>query len=333
MVMARYIKKEKVEVVKPVAAKPPVFEDSTGLTEKKLNFGFWYIEHLKQLKKLFIAFLVLISVIGWGIFFYGFLHYIFVGMIEDQKLVDDLTRINVASHDYFKNTQPLELKMGNVQVINNGTAGSYDFIAVAENPNPRHWAELEFAFAGSGVETPVEKSFIYPSEKKILISMSQEFGSFPADAAIRIKTLNWHPIKSKEIPDWNKFSEEHLNFKITGIKLNSEGKTVLSDKESLNKVDFEVLNSSAYNYWRADFLVLLYQGGQAVSASKYGLENFMSGKSYNISLSWPSSVSYASEVKVIPEVNIMDKKNYMDFVGTTGAGGQKDEINTRNGNY
>jgi len=317
MDMAKYIKTEKEEPENPVINKAaaPAYEDSMGLTEKKLNWGFWYIEHLKQLKKARLIALVVISLLAWGYFFYGFLHYIFVGMKEDQLLVDNSVKVTVASHGYFENSQPKDLILGEVQVMNNGSAGSYDFVIEAENPNPRHWAEIEYSFTSNGEETQIARGFILPKEKKFFTVLSQDLNSFPAGAALNIKSIGWHPIKAKEISDWDKYYSARFNFEVKDIEFNPGGKTILSEKENLDKVEFAVTNNTTYNYWNVDFLILLLQGSRVASVTRYSQDSFMSGQTYKESVSWPSTVSYSSEIKVIPELNILAKDIYIDYQG------------------
>lgn len=315
--MAKYIKTEKEEPVKPASTKaaPPAYEDSMGITDKKLKWGLWYIEHLKQLKKSYKYFLIAVSVLAWGYFFFGFFHYIFIGMKEDQAVLDGLVNVKSIGHDYFSANKAKDIKIIFVQALNNGSDGSYDLVAEIENPNPRHWAELEYTFTVYGKEIFPRTGFILPGEKKYLVSLSEELSGFPADAQIVFKKVSWHPVKAKEIPDWEQYAREHLDFKINDAKFTTSGSELLSEKLSMANVEFEAVNNSPYNYWSVDFIVLVYQGERIVSASTYGKDNFMSGQSYKIALNWPTSVTSAQRVEVIPELNIFKKDIYIDFTG------------------
>ncbi|MFA6106783.1 MAG: hypothetical protein WC745_03890 [Patescibacteria group bacterium] len=304
----------------PRKASPPAYADQTGLTDKKLNFGLWYILHLKRLRKALIGFLIAVSVFGWGYFFYGFVYYIFVGMKEDQALVDNAANVRVAGHEYFESNQPEPLQTGDVQTLANGSAGTYDFLLEAKNPNPRHWAEFTYTFRVNGEELSEKKDFILPGEEKIIISLSEESEATPYSAEFKINKIAWHPVKAKEIPDWRKFKDEHLNIAIENPKFDISGDGQNAKKTNFANVQFAAANKTAYNYWSVDFLALLYQGSRIISLSSYTEENFMSGESHDISLSWATSASYASEVKIIPRLNIMRNDIYMDFEGQPGPG-------------
>ncbi len=293
----------------------PAYQDPMGITDKKLNFGLWYILHLKRLRKTLIGFLIAVAVFSWGYFFYGFLSYIFIGMSEDQVLVDNLVKTGAMDHEYFESQQPKPLETGKVQVLANGTAKTYDFLAEIKNSNLRHWAEITYAFRTSGADLTEKKDFILPGEEKMFIALSEELESFPFNSEFIIKNISWHPVKTKEIPDWQFFKDEHINFPVENIKFNFGKDGSPDDKINFANVQFAATNKTAYNYWSVDFLALLYQGGRVVSVSSYTKDNFMSGAGYDIAMSWPTSISSASEVKIIPSLNIMRDDVYMDFEG------------------
>lgn len=315
MSMAKYIKPEKEEVIKPSAPKAPGYVDPMGITDKKLDFGLWYIEHLAQLKKLLKIFLIIVSVIGWGYFFFGFFYYIFIGMKEDQALIDNMVKTKTIDHSYIESNQANDLIVGDVQVLSNGSAGSYDLIVEIENPNSRHWGEVDYNFRVNGKDGINRSGFILPGEKKFFLSLSEDLGTEAYTAEIVIKKASWHPIKTKEIPDWQKFYNERLAIEIKDAKFTSTDSRLLEEKYNMANVEFEAFNNSPYNYWSVDFIILVYQGERIISASSFAKESFMSGQSYKINLNWPTTVISASSVKVIPELNIIKKDIYINPVG------------------
>jgi hypothetical protein len=301
-------------------APPSAYKDPMGITTDKLDFGLWYILHLKRLRKVLIGFLIATAVFSWGYFFYGFLSYIFIGMTEDQALVDNAVKTRVASHEYFESVKAKSLEISEVRALANGTTGTYDFLAEIKNPNSRHWAEINYAFRSNNIDLPEKKDFILPGEEKMFVLLSEELESFPFNPEFVIKDIAWHPLKAKEIPDWQSFRDARLNFAIDNINWSLGEDSRPDDKIKFANVQFAVANKTAYNYWNVDFLVLLYQGERVASISSYAKDNFMSGQSYDIALTWPTSVSYASEIKIIPRLNIMRDDIYADFSGQPGIG-------------
>ena len=292
------------------------YEDLTGLTEKRLDLGLWYVEHLHQLKKYFIIFLIFIATISWSYFLFGFIYYLSIGMKEDQKLANETANSGIITHEYFTKNQPMHLNYGTTITFPSGSASKYDFFTEIENPNNKHWVEFDYYYAVNGESLEKLKAFILPGEKKPIIALGRELKAHPFDPRIIIENIAWHRIATKEINDIEKFKSDHAAFTVKDFKFNPSKGSSAADKVIFNELEGEITNSTVYNYWNANFIIILYQGGQPVSVGKYGIENFLSGSSYQVNLTWPGDIGKVDEVKVIGDTNIFEKNNYMKFEGT-----------------
>jgi hypothetical protein len=119
--------------------------------------------------------------------------------------------------------------------------GSYDFSAFLENPNERFKATFKYCFKIDGVQFLCDNSFIFPSERKILTAFNKEINNLQSNVSLEIENVAWQRIDNREIPNWQQYLNERLNFSLRDINLNTNN--------DLNNLSFEITNNSAYSYY------------------------------------------------------------------------------------
>jgi len=105
---------------------------------------------------------------------------------------------------------------------------------------------------------------------------------------------------------------------VSDVKFTPAAQTGLSDRISLNQVDFTAENRSAYSYWDVYFVILLYQRGAIVGANHYTISPLMSGESEAVTMSWPGQFGLLSQVEAIPAVDYLDEKTIIRPEGGSG---------------
>ena len=295
------------------------YQDLEGLTEKRLDWGLWFVERRRKFKIASVVILILVSALSWGLTLYSFVYYIFQGMNQDEAVVRQLVRAGAAVHDYVVATAPVDLTYYPVNIFNSGDK-KYDFIAQVANLNKRHWGELEYTFVVNGQELPSQEGFILPEETKYFMALGQNSESIPYGAQFVVKKLAWHRIDAHQIPDWESFKAKHENITIQDIQT-LPGSSQAPGKVNLGEVDFTAINQTAYNYADTDFVILLYSGSNLIGANRYQVDEFDSGEEKKIVLGWPDIPSGVSETRVIPEVNYMLADSYLKYRGEAGSDG------------
>lgn len=299
------------------AEKIEKYKDVEGLSTKKLNFGLWYVKHCRQLRLLLIIFLIITASISWAYTIYGFAYYIIRGMNEDERLIREMANTNIIGHDYVEQISARDLKYYPIKVLNS-TQGKYDFIVQIQNPNQKWSAEFDYYFLAGGKKVNRAKGFILYGETKYFMALAQEFSRKPAAVKLVIENISWSRINQHKIADWREFRNNHLNIITKDIEFKPGRQSGLSEKVSLNQLDFTAINKTVYNYWDVSFMILLYQGQNIININKYSISDFMSGQERQIQVVWSGKIVRVGSIEIIPEINIMDGDNYIKYEGGIG---------------
>jgi len=283
------------------------YEDpSADFSEGQLKFASWYVSHKLLLKKIFIGFLIGLNVIFWGYGLYGLvIHYFIEGPRLDQALRElgrspDLAAIRAL-------IEPQSLEIGTVSILSGGK-GKYDLSAKVSNQNPAWRTEFDYNFVADGKALPVRHGFILPNEEKLLINLGAESTARIRSASIEISNLRWSRVDAHEISDYEAWSSERLNFVFENVKFSP---AVITDGITVSRVTFNARNLTAYSFWDVGFYIFLYRGSSLVTINYITLEEFISGQTRQVEVSWFESLPTVTQVKVVPEVNIFDPKVYM----------------------
>jgi len=230
------------------------YKDPEGLTINKLKFGFWFVKNKRYFRLFFIIFLITVSAVSWTYSIYGFTYYLLKGMEEDNKIITNLAQINIFNSDFINRLKPVNLQILPVKVLDLYN-GKYDLAVKVNNLNPKHWAEIEYSFLTSAEEVGRGNNFILPAESKYFLSLSQALKSGDTgNVKFNIINLSWHRLDAREMPDWNKFRDDHLN----GMTIDNEKFIPATDdnlfnKAKINYFEFDFANNTPYNYWDIDF--------------------------------------------------------------------------------
>lgn len=280
--------------------------DFTDLTEKQLKFATWYVEHKMLLKKILIGFLIALSVVFWGYGLYGLINYYFIEAPRFSRTLRELSR----SVDYSvirARLEPKSLELGTVSIISAGK-DEYDLVVKIFNSNPVWRVEFSYNFIVDGKDLPSKKGFVLPGEEKFLLDLGVESKIKPRQANLEISDLAWRRIDAHEIQNYASFRDERLNFVFEEVKFLP---AVIRDKIATSRVSFNVRNATAYSYWDVGFYIFLYRGTSLAGVNYITLEEFVSGQTRPVEVSWFEPLASVTQVKIIPEVNIFDPRVYM----------------------
>lgn len=288
------------------------YKDPEGLSVTKLETGLWFLKNRKKFLYAFYTILIVISVVSWSIFIYSFGHYVLIGMVEDSKMLDGLTRFNNAIPIILQR-QKAEPLMVQAPSILTGIGAKTDFVTKIINPNQTHWAEFKYVYKDNNGNIIIEhENFILPNESKHLLSLGHEgLGSKPK-LDFEFSDISWGRVTGHNYPDWEAYKAEHLNIEISNKKFTPAMSTILTETLSLNEVSFTAKNLTAYNYYDVVFIILLSDNTRIVSANQYYAENFLSGESRDIILNWPGRLGRIRNIDIAPEINITDEQAYVN---------------------
>lgn len=291
-----------------------------GITTKQLDFSLWFLSSKKFFKKLFIFFLVVISAVSWSYSIYHIAYYLAKGMNDDRVLLSELAKNNLIGHDYILSISPQNISASSVLVFPLGD-NRYDFLIELKNPNYNYWVDFDYCFFSDTQNIVCGEAFLMPGEKKHIIELAKEINSGSKNIRFTVDNISWQRTDLHKYPDWQNFVNYHLDIPMENIDFKSIAQSGLSDKVGYNSLYFTAFNKTPYNYWSVDFNILLKRSGKVVSVNKYNLQEFISGETREIEISWPGKLNNISDIEITPIINILDQNNYMDF--NSGSGLEK----------
>ena len=277
--------------------------DPEGLSVSKMNIGLWLVTHRKQILFLPVGFLIIISILTWAYTIYGLGYYIFFGMKQDKQLASELLEPGLVGHDFFLSRAAKAMLVEPARILKSGV-DSYDILAVIANPNEGHWGRIIYRFIADGEAVYESDGFILPGERKYLLALNQKLDGQSANIKLVLDEVQWSRIDRHEYPDWPEFAADRLNIAVEDIVFTPAKATVLTEKINLNDLHFSAINNTIFNYYKIDFVILLYQLNNIIGVNKYSLSNFMSNEKREINITWPGSLSRVDDVVIVPEINI-----------------------------
>lgn len=272
------------------------------LTPKKLKIAYFWVTKKKLLKKIFFGIFIIIDIIIWSYFLYHFTLYLSQSK-EYQEMEKELGQsININYEELHKNIVPLTPEVVFSKAIFLGR-GRYNFICLVRNHNQNWHANLlRYHFIWSNGESPLATNFLLPGEEKFLISFNSQINEPPINFSCQVENIQWQRVRQ----DKNYLLEIPKQFLIKDLKYlpaQQEGERDITT--------FKFINSSIYNFWQTNLIVVLYQGQEVVAIEQTSLKEIFSQEEREVKIIWPSSFSFISEIKVFPEINVLDLSSFM----------------------
>ncbi|MFA6603763.1 MAG: hypothetical protein WCT10_02880 [Patescibacteria group bacterium] len=279
------------------------------LTEDQLKWGYWWVTHKVQVRKIFAIALVVLDValVGYGSF--GFIDWFFLSGARERQEIGLLAE-TVTDFPYFHaRFAPRELAIEGTSVLEAGE-GSYDLATRVANPNPQWWANFNYQFlSGSEPLGALQRGYILPGEVKYLSGLGTKAASFPSGAEVAITDLVWHRVNNHIVrPDYAVWSAARLNFLLSDIKFQAPDP---SDQLKVSRASFTLKNDSGYGYWKVGFFVALLRGEQVVAANYVTVSELRAGDVRPVEASWFSDLPPVDRVEITPEVNLFDDRVFI----------------------
>lgn len=280
-----------------------------GLSDQQLRYGYWYVTHKEQLKKLLNGFLIAFSVICYSyvlintIIFYGFQYN------DYRQGIDTISLDYVNVLGVHNQNQILPLDVLSRKVIASSD-GKIDIVALVKNPNQR-WAlaSFDYSFSVSGKVYPKQQSFLLPGEQKYVLLLNVD-GLGSGTPQIFIDNYQW-----QRVTNYDLWAPERLKFTIKNKQFVAARQGEISDRLPVSEATADISNDSAYNYHEVELQVALFSGNTLVGINRIPLQDFKSGDKRSISARWTQSLPVVTSVDIIPTVNIIDQSVYKDFKG------------------
>ena len=281
------------------------YHDLGGLSLREMNIGLWFSEKRGMMTRALTVFLIVISAFFFIYSTYNYVIYFLSGAVDNQTESQVMSPRDVVSQMLIAPTETFS---------NNG---GHDLALLLKNPNDSFSAEFNYCFMQGEIEVHCEKSFILPAEQKYILALGVKINSTGRNSEFVIKDIFWSRVNRRIIPDWQLYYNARINFTLSDIVFLGSSRSGLSENIKLNSLEFKAVNNSPYGYYEIPFDILLYSSSKLVGVQRIVTNNFLSGESRNLKISWPGDLSSVSRVEITPRININDRDVFLKYQGTT----------------
>jgi len=277
------------------------YKDRDGLSLNKMNFGLWLSESRAKIMKTFVIFLIALSVFFFGYSSYNYVIYFLNG-----------TEIDPVNVTILSPRQVDDMIIGPPQIFRSGE--SYDMAVYLNNPNDKYIGTYSFCFYANETKIKCGNNFILPGETTYAIALGQKIDN-PLEVSFRMTSINWQRFDNRKIPDWATFSNERLNFRVENLNLVLAEKSGLSEKIGLDLLEFSIVNNTNFGYYDVPLMITFYSDQDLVGINSYLLNNFISGETKTVRLSWPGGLGNVTRTEIRPILNILDDSIFLNYQG------------------
>lgn len=285
------------------------YRDESGLSTRQLEAGLWYVRH----RKLFFILLIVvlgataIGTLGFSLYKVG--NYFFVERHQEEQNFLELTsgtslvtnRSNAAGNLTYSDARILP-----------GNNGEADLVAAVTNVNQRSMISFTYYFNVNGAKVATNTDFVFPGDTKYLMAFRQRVPA-GASANLVIENLTFQRLDTHVVGNWEQYQADRLNFLIEDAAFSPAAESGLSEKVSLGELNFKITNQSGYSYKSVMLSILLKSGDGIAAATRYRLDNFRSGETRTVRMTWPGRLPVITQVDIVPDVNILDDDVYLRY--------------------
>lgn len=272
------------------------------LGERQLTAALWFVNHKHVLRRILIIALGVIIAAFWGYVIFAVARDIF--QIPARRAIEqELLRSGTSLAGYVKAAAPQEIGLAGVETLLSGEIS--DVIVRLQNPNLVWHARFRYTIGVGAGQAVARDGFLLPGEKRIFFN---SFRGARGTPDFRIENVSWFRMDSHQTSDAEAFKEEHLGFEVQNAAFVP---AQAGERGATDRASFTITNKTAYGFFEPKFLVFLYRGERLVGVQNTILDQFKSGETRNIEVSWFERIGAVSRVEVIPEIDIFDPEVYM----------------------
>lgn len=290
------------------------FSDLSGISVKNLNFGLWWVQNSKNVKRISFTVLIIIGALSWLYTMSSYGYYLAVGMAKDNQMIAEMTQQTKTIHDYVIANAPRDLAIGDLQIVR--LNDQIDLFAPVTNPNEHYYASLSYDILSAEQVIYHSNDFILPGETKSIMALGLKPADVSGNLQIRIGATSWRRIDNHEIADWPAFRDNRIDFGIEGAQYRPANDSGLSEIVNLGQIEFNVTNNTAYNYNNLPLQVFLKSYDRVVGLTIAHLDGFASGEKRVVRINFPGLSGSVDQIDIVPDIDITRTDIYDKFTGT-----------------
>ena len=275
------------------------------LATQEVSVAIWYVKHKQLLRRIVLGLVIVIDVglVAYSSFGAG-LDFLSFGKRNQQEM--ELLHSEIPLDSSRLANKPQDLQLGGVDLLRSGAVT--DVLARVQNPNPSWTVQFSYTIGLGDVVEQANDGFLLPGEERPFF---RSLRNAEGGVVFNIDKLSWRRVDAHEIPDFNAWRDERLNFEVKNARFNPAEVSTVGAQEQVGRAQFTISNKSAFSYFEPKFLVLLYRGSRLVGIQSTVVTNFKSGETREVELSWVDHIGAVSNIEIVPAINIMDEGVYL----------------------
>jgi len=280
-----------------------------GITNKKLKWGYWYVNNKLLVRRIWIYFLIFVNLNLWifALFFVFKVYYF------DQPnfyfSINQLSAANVNYSTFNLSNQPKPLTFSNVSVLKS-RGNKYDLLVAVTNPNSQWSSRASSRFVMKGESFPEQVFSILPNETKYIVEAGIDAAKVDVTPQFLIDNYKWERVRSKSL--FNRFVAERTTFEVTDVNYIESRDMKLGTQVPVASVSFTLKNNGLFDYWLVNNKILFKRGGTIVAVSIIPVEQFKAGETRKVDFRVFDVLVGVTSIEVKPEVDIYDDNNIIE---------------------
>ena len=283
-----------------------------NLSDDQLQWGYWFVTHKEELKRIFIIFLIICNSVLWLFSLYKWTIF-FLDSEQNTLMMNTFSEELVDFQAFKQQDSPAPFQILGVSTFKLSDS-RYDLMAKLRNPNEQWLGLIEYQFTtGNNEFRPrIYKDFILPGDEKYFFDLAINSETAIGNPKFNILSLEW-----RKIPGATEKTADRLQMEVSNAEFLNARTLGLTEEVEISKAIFTVKNNAAYNFWKVGFPVVAYNGNRAVGVNYLIVDNFLSGETKDLEVSWFNPIGAVSRIEVEADINIFDSSNYKEFKGET----------------
>lgn len=283
------------------------FRETEAVPLEGLKVGVWYVKWKPFFRQILIIVLIALNAVFWLTTIFLFGDYLFHGWPADrQQMAVLLLGEQSLKPDLLQSIGPRDLVYFSPQLLP-APSGRYDFYVRIQNPNDHYFARFDYEFNVDGQTVGRGRSFVLPSDRQEIVSLGNELYSPSAAVKFVLGTVQWQRLDNRQIGAWPAYRHAHLDLPISNIFFTPAYQNYLSDRLSLNQLNFTISNKTAYGYYEVGLVILCREASGLAAVNYYQIDKLSAGETKSLEMVWPGLLRPISEVEIVPVLDIFNE--------------------------
>jgi len=279
----------------------------SGMTDQDIKLASFWVRNRLLVRNVGYGILIAFSSICWLFVLWSLLDAYAISYPREARIPGHIIQ-NQLSVDGLSASAPRPIQPSETSVFDT-TDNRKDFLVELSNPNPMWWAEFDYHFDVSGVETPTRQGYILPMSQRYLTELGYSPTTTSRTARLIVENITWHRINPSMVNgDYKTFSDARLQFSFDNLAYAHDLKF---GTNTVGQTTFDFANNSAYGYWNVDLTVLLFRGTTPVGVTTISQREVKPGQHVPISINWFDNLTGISKTDVQANVNILSPAAYL----------------------